>query len=528
LAIAAKTGMAIAYPFMLVYVALKRVGLRRWLLAAVLPPLVFLAANANQFGVPGFVRMVLETQEQFKVFDFSYSLGSGLVIYFVPMALFLLFARSLMFRTYNRDIFLMFLGFAFGILTLLIPPMPGWYFWVVPFFVYFVVKREEARPAFIALNVLYFAYFLVARHSDYYQIFQTVAPIVSGRLNLYSYLALNGWPADVLVNLVFTLLQSALLLNIVWIYRKGIESNVRYKISYQPYLIGLAGDSGSGKSTLSALLSDKFGSDNTLLVHGDDLHKWERGDENWQRYTHLDPRANKLHDEVSTVRKLRGGQRILRRHYDHGTGRFTPESRLDPRKVVVFEGLHSLYLDNLRESYDLKIFVRPAEELRTHWKVARDVRERGYSPEKVLEQMRRREADSLEHIQGQEQHADLVIQYLNSVPITQPGDDSVDVGLQLRLDFGNDVDVTPLLAALGSVPTLTWEYNYDERRQSLVFKGNISEDQVEQLAYRLVPDLWDAVNSRPRWSGGYNGVIQLFVGYYVFYRMKLEAYEKGK
>jgi uridine kinase len=473
------------------------------------------------------MRLILETQEQFKIFDFSHSIGGGLTVYFVPMAMFLLFARSLAFRTYNRDIFLMFLGFAFGILTLLIPPMPGWYFWIVPFFVYFVVKREEARPAFIMLNVLYFAYFLVTKSSDYLEVFQLVDPAFASVPNVYARLAAAGWPADTVVNLVFTLLQSALLLNIVWIYRKGIESNIQYKIAYQPYLIGLAGDSGSGKSTLSALLADKFGTENTLLVHGDDLHKWERGDENWKRYTHLDPRANRLHDEVGNVHRLRLGRRIFRRHYDHDTGRFTPESRLDPKQVIVFEGLHSLYLDNLRRAYDLKVFMKPSEDLRVHWKVVRDVRERGYSPDKVVSQLRQREDDSKRHIQGQEQHADIVVQYVNASPISRLGDEKADVGLRLRLDFRNGVDVSPLLEAMSSIGTVRWEHSFDDSRQSVVFDGDITAAEVEGIAYRFIPELWDTVNRRPKWSGGYGGIIQLFIGYYAFYGMRLDAYGQG-
>ncbi len=514
-ALAAKTSVALAYPFVLVYLWRKRIKLAELLLLAVLPPAVFLLLNAGYLFTPGFTRIVLETREQFKIFDFSYRLGGGLTIYFVPLAFFFLFARSLTYRVFSRDLFLMFLGFAFGLLTLFIPPMQGWYFWIVPFFVYFYVKRDDApRSMFWALNLLYLAYFLVIKQSDYFNIFQLVAPAFAQTPPLYFWLASLGIDADTAVNLVFTLLQSALLLNIVWLYRKGIESSVQYKIAYQPYLIGLAGDSGSGKSTLSALMTDKFGDENVLVVRGDDLHRWERGDENWKSHTHLQPQANRLHDEVRNAAALRGGRGILRRIYDHATGKFQEGGRFDAKKVVIFEGLHSLYLDKLRDLLDLKIFVRPQEDLRVRWKVERDMKERGYSREKVEEQLRARQEDSEKYIQTQSKHADIIVSFRSRA----------DRELELDLAFGNDVDVHPLLAELAKSPTLTVRHEFDESRQQLSFAGHITAEEIDRAAFTLIPDLWDTVNRSPRWNEGYNGLFQLFVGYYVFSRMKHDAY----
>lgn len=518
LAVAAKTGILIAYPFVLVFLYLRRLRLRELLLLAFIPPAVFLLLNAGYLFTPGFTRIVLETREQFKVFDFSYRLGGGLTVYFVPLAYFILFARSLTFRVFNRDIFLMFLGFAFGLLTLFIPPMQGWYFWIVPFFVYFQLKRDDApRAMFIALNVLYFAYFLVIKNSDFFNIFQLVAPAFAETPNLYFRLAALGFDADVIVNLVFTLLQTALLLNIVWLYRKGIESNIQYKIAYKPYLIGLAGDSGSGKSTLSALMTDKFGADNVLVVRGDDLHRWERGDANWKTHTHLEPQANRLHDEIKNAASLRGGRGILRRIYDHTTGKFTAGDRFEAKKVVIFEGLHSLYLDKLRDLLDLKIFVKPAEDLRVRWKVERDMKERGYTREKVEEQLRARQEDSEKYIQAQAKHADIVVSLHGRT-------EGLADDLDLDLTFGNDVDVHPLLAELEKCGGLTVRHEFDENRQLLCFSGHISADEIDRAAFALIPDLWDTVNRNPRWNEGYNGLLQLFVGFYVFSRMKNDAH----
>lgn len=522
LAISAKTSMALVLPFMVVYLFLKKVDIRRILPLAVLPAALFLVLNANYIFSPGFVEMVLKTKEQFKIFDLNYNLGDSLVIYFVPLAYLLLFLRSLTYRTFNRDIFLMFLGFSFGILTLFIPPMQGWYYWIVPFFIYFYIKQENApKFTFVLLNIFYFAYFLVIKSSDFFEVFQLVSGRIAAMPNLYAILNRYGLQADIVVNIVFTLLQGTLLLNILWVYKRGIESNVQYKIKYQPYLIGIAGDSGSGKNVLAGLLTDCFGEKNTLSVEGDDLHRWERGDANWSKRTHLDPLANKLHNELANAMELKQGNNIERSLYDHRVGKFTLPQKMASKRVIIFQGLHSLYLNTMRGLMDLRIFVRPSEELRLHWKVKRDMSERGHSKEKVLEQVKAREEDSQKYIHNQERHADIVVSLCNQDAISEPGNEG-GVRLFLKLRFKNNINAERLVQELGKQSQLDIHHYYDEDFQFLEFYGSISREDVDWVAYNVIPELWEVSDGDPRWSGGYNGLIQLFCCYYIFYKMKLD------
>jgi len=59
-------------------------------------------------------------------------------------------------------------------------------------------------------------------------------------------------------------------------------------------IIAISGSSGVGKTTISRLISIALPNEKTLVFSGDDLHKWERGDNKWQTYTHLNPEANNL------------------------------------------------------------------------------------------------------------------------------------------------------------------------------------------------------------------------------------------
>ena len=54
--------------------------------------------------------------------------------------------------------------------------------------------------------------------------------------------------------------------------------------------IAITGDSGTGKTTISNILKELFS--DSFVLECDRYHKWERNDENWKKYTHLNPDAN--------------------------------------------------------------------------------------------------------------------------------------------------------------------------------------------------------------------------------------------
>lgn len=47
-----------------------------------------------------------------------------------------------------------------------------------------------------------------------------------------------------------------------------------------------------------------------LFIEGDGDHKWERGNENWSRYTALDPKANYLYRQANDIHALRLGNHV--------------------------------------------------------------------------------------------------------------------------------------------------------------------------------------------------------------------------
>jgi uridine kinase len=169
--------------------------------------------------------------------------------------------------------------------------------------------------------------------------------------------------------------------------------------------IAITGDSGSGKTTLSNILKKLF--DNSFVLECDRYHKWERGNANWSKMTHLNPEANYITKMNNDVFDLKIGNSIYQIDYDHDTGKFTDKQHIESKDNVIICGLHSLYLkDNI---VNLKIYMDVDENIRIPWKIKRDIEKRGYSLDKILKQIEDRKEDFNKYIFPQKEKADIII-----------------------------------------------------------------------------------------------------------------------
>lgn len=526
LCLATKTNMVVAVPFYLWYLTTKQVKISGLLAHIGVIAVAFVLPNLPFLSSTGFWQMVFMNREQGKVFNLRLDYGFGLAVFALPAAYYLVVVRSLAFRMFNRDLYIMFLGFAFGILIVLIPPMQGWYFWVLPFLIYFLLKQDigqRATWAFYALTALFFAYFALVPASDFFQVFRVVQPSWAALPNLSQTLVKAGLNDSHFLSLVFTLLQTTLAINCGLIYQYGIDATIKHKIRYKPFLMGVGGDSGSGKSTFTRLMADLFLDRNVAVIRGDDMHRWERGHEQWRTFTHLDPKANLLHDDLTHALKLKEGRSIDRRHYDHQDGKFTLPVAVRSNRVVVFEGLHPFYLSQTRRLYDCKVFINPDRDLRYHWKIIRDVRDRGYTIDQIVAQLNAREADATKYIDVQAKYADIIISYEPKVAISQLGAPDLSLALILRCTLDNNINLDRLLDALTLVEGLEVSHRFmDEDHQQVVFDGIISASLLFDLIQQLVPELEEVAVTEPKMADGYNGLIQLLLAYYVFNKLTID------
>jgi phosphoribulokinase len=179
----------------------------------------------------------------------------------------------------------------------------------------------------------------------------------------------------------------------------------------RPIFVAIGGDSGSGKSTLTAGFYRIFPRDQITSVCLDDYHGLDRRERKLIGITALDPRANNFALMENQLLALKRGNPIMKPVYDHSDGTFGPPEEIQPREVVIVQGLHPFLVPGLRGLFDLNVWLDPQTELKHKWKVQRDVAKRGYTAEQVYAEIAAREPDLAAYIAPQRGFADLIVRF---------------------------------------------------------------------------------------------------------------------
>ena len=512
-AISTKTMVILSLPFIVLFLLSKEENIRNTFTFLMISLVFFFLVNSPFIFDPSFQDMVLNNDDQNRIFELSFPVGES-SFYFIPACLLLLALRGLLINTYNRDIFMMFLGFSFGIILMFITPMHGWYFWLIPFLTYFYAKSED--KSFFVLLLLQFAYlvyFALVENSDYLVAFS----LISADNTIYSLLINEGFDPNSYKGIAFTILQVSLGVNCYLIYRKGIDSYSSHKITSVPYLVGIGGDSGVGKTTIAESLSNIFTSMNSMVIKGDDMHKWQRGHEKWEEFTHLDPKANLLHQEIVMLNDLKSGKNILRKMYNHDDGTFSGDLRISSNNLIIFEGLHPFYLERQRQIYDVKIFIEPEKSLSDHWKIRRDLEKRGYTKEKIIELLRAREEDSKNFVKSQAQYADILISPQPFETIKDVGSEQERINIKYNILMPNSIYLENLIENLNSLSGVNISHKYLEGdRQEIQISGKASSEDMSHLARSNIPSLADLGVDYPEWPNDSLGILIILLTFFIF------------
>jgi phosphoribulokinase len=192
--------------------------------------------------------------------------------------------------------------------------------------------------------------------------------------------------------------------------------NFKEIIAHSPivFTIGVAGDSGSGKTTFTNAIRQIFGPTLVSTITLDDYHTYDREERKRLDITPLHPDTNNLTKLEEDIARLKQGLPIEKPVYNHTTGRFDPPVPFSPQKILILEGLHTLFTPRLRELMDFSIFVDPEKEVKYAWKRLRDMERRGYSSTEVTEEIVRREKDYDTFIAPQRCEAEPIIRIAHS------------------------------------------------------------------------------------------------------------------
>ncbi len=197
----------------------------------------------------------------------------------------------------------------------------------------------------------------------------------------------------------------------------------------RPIMLSIAADSGSGKTTITRGVVRVLGEDKVTHFCADDYHRYDRRQRAERGITPLDPDCNYIDVLTQDVRHLRQNEAILKPVYQHADGTFGRPGYMKPARFVVAEGLLINHTPELREMFDVRVYLNPPEEIRRRWKVARDCSRRGYSTGQVLSELDRRERDSEAFIRPQRHYADVVVSFM---PGRSQDPDQLDAHLFLR------------------------------------------------------------------------------------------------
>jgi phosphoribulokinase len=258
-----------------------------------------------------------------------------------------------------------------------------------------------------------------------------------------------------------------------------------------PIILGIVGDSASGKTTLSAGVAQILGADHCTVICTDDYHRYDRAERAANGLSPIDPRANYIDILEQSLGHLREGEPVLKPVYDHSDGTFRRPVYVKPKEFVIAEGLLGYTTRNMRDCYDVKIYLDPHEDLRVKWKIHRDTTKRGYRREDVLAALERRKEDSASYMHPQRTFADIVISF--QVPKGPNGSDTqLDVCHILRPTLPHP-DFAPLFDG-SSNAGLHLELARDRDGKPvdvLEINGNISDkraERIEDLLWNLIPE----------------------------------------
>lgn len=154
-------------------------------------------------------------------------------------------------------------------------------------------------------------------------------------------------------------------------------------------IIGICGGTGSGKTTVARRILEAVDRDYVAYLQHDSYYR-NLGDmpvelRHQINFDHPDALDNELF--ANHIRALRAGDAIEMPLYDFATHTRKPETvRVEPRPILILEGILIFIDAKLRELMDLKIFVDTADDLRFIRRLRRDVSERGRSVELVIKQ----------------------------------------------------------------------------------------------------------------------------------------------
>jgi uridine kinase len=180
-----------------------------------------------------------------------------------------------------------------------------------------------------------------------------------------------------------------------------------------PLVIGIAGGSGSGKTTVAQEILQRVGADRIAYLPHDAYYRdlsglppVQRAEINFDHPNSLEPELIIAHiQQLKQYQPIQLPIYVFPRHTR--TTDFIP---IAPRPVIIIEGILIFAEPELRQLFDVKIFVDTDSDLRFIRRLERDIEERGRTTESVIRQyLKTVRPMHLEFVEPSKRYADVII-----------------------------------------------------------------------------------------------------------------------
>jgi len=178
-------------------------------------------------------------------------------------------------------------------------------------------------------------------------------------------------------------------------------------------IIGICGGTGSGKTTVANRILESVSASQVVFIQQDSYYRNLKDlpldYHQVANFDHPDALDNDL--LVHHVRKLKAGEPIELPIYDFKTHTRLNETRLlQPKPIVIVEGILIFAEPRLLEQMDIKVFVDTPDDIRFIRRLRRDIAERGRTLESVIEQyMGTVRPMHMQFVEPSKRYADLII-----------------------------------------------------------------------------------------------------------------------
>lgn len=181
----------------------------------------------------------------------------------------------------------------------------------------------------------------------------------------------------------------------------------------KPVFIGIAGGTGSGKSTVARAVFQSMPASSIAVIEQDSYYKdqSELTFEERVKTNYDHPLAFDNDLLIQHLQLLAQGQAIEKPIYDFEIHNRKKETILvEPKDIVILEGILLYEDERIRESLDIKVFVDTDPDVRVIRRIQRDMKYRGRSLDSVIQQyMTTVRPAHLQFVEPSKRYADLII-----------------------------------------------------------------------------------------------------------------------